>query len=486
MDLSLNVTQVRAALATELIADTLTNQVFTQVSYNSKKVIPGALFVCKGAKFNVAYLEEAIENGALAYISEVAYPVAAAWIQVKDIRVAIPKLANAFYTTPFAAFQLTGITGTKGKSTTTIFLQRILDTYLANTGKTSGIISSINTYDGIVNEESSLTTPEPLELFEHFHNARQSALPFVTMEVSSQGLKYHRVGGVLFDVGVFLNIDKDHISAIEHPDFEDYFQSKLMLFKQVKHLVINLDSAEIDRVLAAIPAHVTVTTISASNPAADFCATNISTDGYSIKFQVSGEEIDLGISGLFNVENALAAIAVARHYGIPFTAIKEALSEIRVPGRMELFIGENPNLVTIVDYAHNRLSYERLFQSCEESFPGFKKIIIFGCPGHKALNRRVDLAEVSDEYADHIILTMEDPNAEPVSEISADIAKNVKHTPVSIVDDRVESFAYALSLVEGKTVILFVGKGDETTHKIHGKAVPYPSDVEIVRGALNL
>ncbi|MDO5060496.1 MAG: UDP-N-acetylmuramyl-tripeptide synthetase [Actinomycetaceae bacterium] len=488
MVFSFDVSQVRGALDNLLVSDNFGTQatIFTQLTYNSKATQPGALFICKGVKFNVAYLEEAARAGALGYVSEEIYPVDLPCFQVADIRQAMPRLADAFYRHPYNAFKLTGITGTKGKSTTTVFLQKILDTALAGTGKLSGIISSINTYDGVVDEESALTTPEALELYAHFANAAQTQLPYVTMEVSSQGLKYHRVAGVQFDVGVFLNIDADHISAVEHPDFDDYFHSKLLLFKQAKHLVINLDTAHLEEVLAAIPAGTPYTTISASDPQADFFATQITTDGHTIKFQVGDELIDLGISGLFNVENALAAIAVARHYGISFEVIKAALRTIRVPGRMEVFVGSNPDLVTIVDYAHNRLSYERLFQSCDESYPGYKKIIIFGCPGHKAYNRRQDLAEVSDAHADHIILTMEDPNAEPVPQISADIARFVKDTPVSIVDDRVESFAQALSLVDGKTVILFAGKGDETTHKIDGKAVPYPSDVEITKQALGL
>lgn len=488
MAFSLDVPQVRGVLNGLLVSDSLESAQlnFSQLTYNSKEVQPGALFICKGVKFNVAYLEEAARRGALAYVSEEVYPVDLPVFNVNDIRLAMPLLADAFYQHPYEAFKLTGITGTKGKSTTTVFLQKILDTALADVGKLSGIISSINTYDGVVDEESALTTPEALELYGHFANVAQSKLPYVTMEVSSQGLKYHRVVGVKFDVGVFLNIDADHISAVEHPDFEDYFHSKLLLFKQAKHLVINLDTAHLEEVLEAIPEGTSYTTISASDPRADFFASQITTDGHTIKFQVGDELIDLGIAGLFNVENALAAIAVARYYGISFEVIKAALRTIRVPGRMEVFVGENPDLVTIVDYAHNRLSYERLFQSCDESYPGFKKIIIFGCPGHKAYNRRQDLAEVSDAHADHIILTMEDPNAEPVPQISADIARFVKNTPVSIVDDRVDSFAHALSLVEGKTVILFAGKGDETTHKIDGKAVPYPSDVEITRQALGL
>lgn len=485
MEFSLNAASLRETLGANLLSDTLNDQVFSGLSYNSTTVTPGSLFICKGAKFHEAYLAQALERGALAYVSETVFDVDAPVVLVEDVRSAVPALANVFWRRPFEAFHLTGITGTKGKSTTTIFLQSILDTHLEGRAK-SGVISSINTFDGVVDEESQLTTPEPLELFQHFANARQAKLPFMTMEVSSQALKYHRVDGVSFDVGVFLNIDEDHISAVEHPDFEDYFQSKLGLFAQSKHAVVNLDSAHVDRVMAAIPAGVSVSTISVYNPAADFYASDIRTDGHSVEFSVAGQNVTLGISGLFNVENALAAIAVARHYGVDFDAIRQALRSIRVPGRMEVFVGDDPDLVVLVDYAHNRLSYERLFQSCEQTYPGFRKVIIFGCPGHKALNRREDLAVVSDKYADYVVLTMEDPNYEPVAEISADTARFIHNTPVALVDDRVEAFDHALSVAQGKTVIIFAGKGDESTHKIEGKAVPYPSDVEITRKALGL
>ena len=206
------------------------NYSISNVTYNSKEASEGTLFICKGAHFKEDYLKDAQSRGAVCYISEKKYDVDMDYIIVSDIRRTMAYIFNMFFDYAWKKLCLIGITGTKGKSTTAYFIKFILDEYLKSEGKKrSAYITSINTYDGTDEFESHITTPEAGELHKHFFNAANSDIEYLTMEVSSQALKYDRVFGVNFDIGVYLNIGEDHISAIEHPDFEDYFASKLRI-----------------------------------------------------------------------------------------------------------------------------------------------------------------------------------------------------------------------------------------------------------------
>ena len=224
------------------------------VTYDSREAGEGTAFVCKGAHFEEQYLRDAIEAGSVCYISENEYGLGSAActeIIVSDIRAAMPVIASAFYGDLSGMLEIVGITGTKGKSTTAYFMRYILDDYMAASGgKRTAICSGIDNYDGVIEEESHLTTPEIMELYTHMDNALKSGIRYMTMEVSSQALKYDRVDGITFEAGAFLNIGSDHISAIEHPDFNDYLESKLRLFSHCRKACINLDCEEQKRIKA--------------------------------------------------------------------------------------------------------------------------------------------------------------------------------------------------------------------------------------------
>ena len=262
----------------------------------------GTLFVCKGAHFREDFLRSAVEGGAFCYLSETEYPdVKAPCILVSDIRKSMAILANFHYDDPWSRIPVIGITGTKGKSSTAYFVKSVLDCYMEKTGgKETGVVSSIETYDGIERFESHLTTPEPIDLERHFSNALEEGLSFMTMEVSSQALKYDRVLGVRFAAGAFLNIDYDHISPIEHPDWEDYFASKLELFRQCEKAVVNLDSDHIDRVLEAAKAAGSLITFSERDESADYFGFNVRKDGRDTVFCVrsAGAETEYCAAGL--------------------------------------------------------------------------------------------------------------------------------------------------------------------------------------------
>lgn len=459
------------------------------VSYNSKEVVPGTLFLCKGAHFKPEYLADAKRRGAFAYVSENAYPeVNLPCVQVGDMRRTLAPLAVKYYNDPSQKLKVIGLTGTKGKSSTAYYLKYILDEHLAPKGKSCGVISSIETWDGVERFESHLTTPEPLELQKHFANALSAGMEYLVMEVSSQALKYHRTLGTRFAAAAFLNIGTDHISPIEHPDFDDYFHSKLKIFAQADFSCVNLDCGHAQEALeaaqAACPA---VSTFSRHNPAANVYGHDVRKVGGDILFQVDGAQLSgqyrLTMPGLFNVDNALAAIAICQGLGIPRDAVREGLSHARVPGRMEVYSSENGDVVAIVDYAHNRMSFETLFRSVTQEYPGRRIVTVFGCPGKKAFDRRRDLGEVSGTYSDLVVLTEEDSGEEDTVSICREIASHVACT-CEIQPNRGEAIRRAVLSCHDPSVILITGKGAETRQKRGLEYIDTPSDVEYAQAFL--
>ncbi|XCP86594.1 UDP-N-acetylmuramoyl-L-alanyl-D-glutamate--2,6-diaminopimelate ligase [Roseburia hominis] len=467
------------------------------LTYDSREVTEGTLFICKGAAFKAEYLDDAIEKGATAYVSEVKYDTKkdVPYFLVDDIRRAMPPLAEKFNNAPWKDLTVIGIGGTKGKSTSAYYMKAIVDDYMeAVGGKESAVISSIDIYDGVIKKESHITTPEAVELQEHLRHAVESGISFVEMEVSSQALKYNRVDNMRLDVGVFLNISEDHISPIEHPDFEDYFASKLRIFAKADTAVVNLDADFSERILEAAKASSRVLTISTKRPEADVYAYDVQKDGHETVFMVRyrpcgaeeegfDEEFRLTMPGLFNVENALAVIAASVLVGIPREYMHSGLYRARSSGRMELYASRDKKLIAVVDYAHNKLSFEKLFSSTKDEYPDYDIVSIFGCPGKKAYIRRRDLGTVAGQYAKKVYLAAEDPGYEPVEEISQDIAQYVEaqHCPYVMIEDRGEAIKAAMDEAEGKTILLITGKGNETRQKYGSEYLDCKSDVEYVK-----
>ena len=464
------------------------------VSYDSREVVPGTLFLCKGAHFKAEFLQMAKDKGAMAYVSLTPYPeVDLPCILVSDMRLTIAPLADLFYDHPSGKLKVIGITGTKGKSSTTYYLKYILDEYMEGEGKpASGVVSSIDTYDGVEQFESHLTTPEPLDLQRHFANGVSTGMEYLTMEVSSQALKYHRSLCTDFAAACFLNIGQDHISPIEHPDFEDYFTSKLRIFAQARICCVNLDCDHADRVLEAARASgKPVYTFSQKNEEADVYASQVRKRGNDILFRVKTRrflrEFRLTMPGLFNVENALAAITVCEGLNIPERYIYVGLMKARVPGRMEVYSNADETVTAIVDYAHNRMSFETLFRSVRAEYPGRRIVTVFGCPGKKALDRRKDLGEVSGQYSDLVVLTEEDSGEEDTETICREVAQYVaaQGCEYSIEPNRGEAIRQAILGCDGRpTVLLITGKGAETRQKRGTQYIDTPSDVDYVHSFL--
>lgn len=455
------------------------------VSYDSRAVQPDTLFICKGAAFKEEYLVQAQQSGAVAYVSERNYTdVDLPCLLVDDIRAALGPLAALAYGRPAEHLRISTFTGTKGKTTSAFYLKGILDEQarIDECGPCA-LISTILIDNGRRRILSKLTSPEPLELNLYLASAQKLGSRDVVMESSSQALKYGRVAGVEFEVGAFTNISEDHISPIEHPTFEDYFASKLTLFRQCRHAVVNLDMDMVDQVLQAASVCERVLTYSMSDPSADVYAKAWEQRGHKTLLTVETPRftVDVLVPTIadFNLSNALGAIACAESLGASRAAIANGLSGVRVPGRMEHIESRDPNIVGLVDYAHNEVSMRALLENVRRSYPDREVCCVFGSTGDKGVERREGMGRVAGELADRIIITEDDAGTENVMDICKTIesfARKAGATNIQIEPNRERAARLAVRGCSGPAVIVMAGKGHER-HMIraHGRD-PYEGD----------
>lgn len=460
----------------------------SSLTYDSREVRAGTLFLCKGAHFVPEYAVSAALGGAVAYVSEKPYPCPIPGILVSDIRLAMPVLAQKFYDNAPAALKTIGVTGTKGKSTVVYMIRSILDTAATRGGgKKPAILSSIDNDDGITVEESHLTTPESTEIFRHCANAVKKGLSCLVMEASSQALKYHRLDGIHFQIACFTNIGSDHISPIEHPDFEDYFASKLKIFEQADCAVINADDPLFPRILEAARANGCRIVTYALNADADMKAEKIHKNGDKTVFDITEngntQTYEIGMPGIFNVSNALCAVAVARLMNVETRDIQEGLLLARASGRMEVFSSADRSVVAIVDYAHNAMSFQALFSSTVAEYPGRRIFAVFGSAGKKAFQRRIDLPQIASAYCEKIYFTEEDSGEEPFSSIASDLSSHAS-CPYEIISDRPTAIRRAITENGKNIVVLITGKGREETMKRGMRYEKCESDVSVVQNVL--
>ena len=469
-------------LAESTVSEALARKSIDCFSYDNRAISGTALFLCKGAHFKDSYLRDALGKGAVAYVADRVYDTDAPRLIVSDVRHALVVLGRLYYNNVTDKLVTVGITGTKGKSTTAYYMRYILNDWLSSQGKPDcALVSSIDTYDGVVNEESHITTPEVLELYQHFQNAYDSGITHLVMEASSQAFKVGRVRGMTFDVGAFLNIGEDHISPIEHPDFEDYFASKLKIFDQCRVGCVNTDAEHMARAVEYAKGRCELITFGSHESDTVYCeAVEKRADGlyFTVRSPKYNGEFSITMPGLFNVQNALAAIAMSMALGVPEESVRRGLRVARASGRMQVYESRDKNVTVIVDYAHNRMSFDALYRSTRAEYPGKAMISIFGCPGSHALQRRRDLGELSGQNCDFVYITEEDSGEEPFAQIAADIEKHVE-APHLVLEDRDECIRRAICEGDRPRVILLTGKGEEEYMKRGNAFVPYPSDVEM-------
>ncbi len=456
------------------------------VEKNSKEVKEGYLFVAiKG--FSVdghEFIESAIENGATAILVEEGcdlkahkIPEEITIVMAKDTREALAICSSNFYGNPSNKFKLIGVTGTKGKTTTTFMIKEILE----KAEKKVGLIGTIATYiNGKKLKDSDRTTPESLELQQIFAQMVKEGVEVVVMEVSSQSLKLHRVDGCNFDIVLFTNFSEDHISPNEHPDMQDYFNSKLKLFKMCKNGIVNVDDLHGAKIPGLFPEN-NITTYGIDNfanvLAKDITITNSYVD-FKVKITDRNERVKTGIPGRFSVYNSLAAICVAQKFGVSPEIIKEALEIVRVPGRSEL-VDNKLEIPIMIDYAHSPESLQSILQAVK-SYTRGKVISVFGCGGDRDTSKRAIMGEISGRIADYTFITSDNPRTEEPQKIVDQIEEGMKKTKgrYTVIVDRTEAIKQAIKMATKRDIVVLAGKGHEPYQEING--VKHPFDERVI------
>ena len=459
---------------------------------NSKEIKKGYLFIAiKGFSTDGhQYINSAIENGATAVMIEegcdiksLKIPEGITIVMAKDTREALAICSSNFYKNPSKKFKLIGVTGTKGKTTTTFMIKEILE----KAGKKVGLIGTIATYcNGKKIKDSDRTTPESLELQRDFAKMAEEGVEAVVMEVSSQSLKLHRVDGCNFDIVLFTNFSEDHISPKEHPDMEDYFNSKLKLFEMCKTGIVNIDDLHGAKIPKLFPDS-NIMTYGIDNfanvLAKDITITNSYVD-FKVKITDKNERVKTCIPGRFSVYNSLAAICVAQKLGISAEVVKEALAEVRVPGRSEL-VDNKKELPIMIDYAHSPESLQNILQAVK-SYTRGKVISVFGCGGDRDSGKRPIMGEISGRIADFTFITSDNPRTEDPEKIVKQIEEGMKKTKgkYKVVVDRTQAIKEAINMATKRDIIVLAGKGHEPYQEINGVKHPYDERI-IVNEIIN-
>ena len=456
------------------------------IESNSKNVKQDFMFVAiKG--FSVdghEFVNSAIENGAKVIVVQEGCDLKKfnlnediTLIVSQDTREFLALASSNFYKNPSSKFKLIGITGTKGKTTTTFMIKEILE----KAGKKVGLVGTIATYiNGEKIQDSDRTTPESLELQRLFAKMVEENVEYVVMEVSSQSLKLHRVDGCQFDIVAFTNLSEDHISEKEHPDMQDYFESKLKLFKMCKTGFVNIDDIHGNKIPAMFPES-DITAYGIDNTgnflAKDITITNSYVD-FKVKITDRNERIKVDIPGRFTVYNALAAIGICKKIGISSDIIKEALEKIKVPGRSEM-IENKLNIPIMIDYAHSPESLQNILQAVS-SYTRGRVISVFGCGGDRDSRKRPIMGEISGKVADYTIITSDNPRTEDPKLIVNEIEEGIKKTKgkYEVIVDRTEAIKKAIKMANKNDIIVLAGKGHEPYQEING--VKYPFDERII------
>ena len=458
------------------------------IENNSKNVKQGYLFVAiQGFSTDGhQYVESAIQNGAVAIMIQegcnlkgVKIPDNVTVVMAKDTREGLAIVSDNFYDHPSRKFKLIGVTGTKGKTTTTFMLKEIFE----KAGKKVGLIGTIAIYiNGKKLKDSDRTTPESLELQQIFAEMAKQGVEVVVMEVSSQSLKLKRVDRCDFDIAIFTNFSEDHISPKEHPDMQDYFNAKLKLFKMCKTGITNADDLQGAKIPRLFPES-NITTYGIDNYAnllaKDITITNSYVD-FKVKLKDKNERVKTGIPGRFSVYNSLAAICVAQKFGIAPEPIKEALLEVRVPGRSEL-VNNKREIPIMIDYAHSPESLENILQATK-SYTRGKVISVFGCGGDRDPGKRPIMGEISGRIADFTIITSDNPRTENPKMIVNQIEEGLKKTngKYMVMIDRKEAIKEAIKMATKRDIVILAGKGHELYQEIDGEKYPFDERV-IVR-----
>lgn len=465
------------------------NQEISNVVYDSRKVVENSLFVCiKGALSDGhKFADKAIESGATVLVVEddITAPQNVTIIKVENSRYALACISAEYFDNPAEKLKVIGITGTKGKTTTTYLVKSILE----NAGHKCGLIGTIETIIGNEVIKANNTTPESYILQEYFAKMVLAGCDCVVMEVSSQGLMLHRTAGFTFEIGIFTNIEPDHIGPHEHKDFDDYLHCKSLLFKQCRYGIVNADDKHSDYIIKNSNCKISTYGFSEN---ADLRVTNtklVSNSGYlGVGYDIIGDinmGVEIDLPGKFSVYNSLTAIAICNYFKIDKNTILEALRGAKVKGRIEM-VKVSDDFTLMIDYAHNAMALESLLTTLKEYNPQ-RLVCLFGCGGDRSRDRRFSMGEVSGRLADLSVITSDNPRTENPQAIINDILVGIKKTSGKYkkIPDRRKAIEWVIHNGQPGDIIVLAGKGHEDYQEVNG--VKYPLDerdviAEVLKG----
>lgn len=456
----------------------------TEVVNDSRKVSKNCLFLCiKGVNFDGHDAAQAVaEAGASVLVVEknveISKEIEITVIKVADTRYAMAFISAAYFGNPADEMKIIGVTGTKGKTTTTYLVKDILE----SAGYKVGLVGTIETIIGDKVIPSVNTTPESFTLQKYFKEMKDAGCEVVVMEASSQGFMLHRTQGFIFDYGILTNLEPDHIGPNEHTSFEEYMACKGMLFKQCRVGIVNCDDIHWQQVTQG---HTCQLETYGFSDNADLRASElelVTGAGYlGINFKVSGlmqMEVMTDTPGKFSAYNALTAMAICRHFGVSQDNIKSALAKAKVKGRIEM-VKVSDEFTVMIDYAHNAMALESLLTTLKEYNPN-RLVCLFGCGGNRSKLRRYEMGEVSGRLADLTIITSDNPRFEEPQDIIDDIKSGIEKTEGKYIEicDRKEAIKYAIMNGQSGDIIVLAGKGHEDYQEIRG--VKYPMDERVL------
>ena len=454
----------------------------TGLVYDSRKAEPGCLFVCicGAAVDGHDYAQQVAGKGAAVIVAEkpVTVPDEVTVVQTPDTRLALACLSAAWFSHPASELKTIGITGTKGKTTTTYMVKSILE----HAGHKVGLIGTIEAVIGDRHIPAENTTPESYLVQKYFRDMVDAGCDTVVMEVSSQALMLHRTAGFVFDYGIFTNIEPDHIGPNEHRDFDHYLSCKAMLLKQCRVGIVNRDDEHFEKM---IQGHTCRLETYGFSPEADLRAEDaklIREKGMlGISYHLKGLAdfpVEIDIPGKFSIYNSLTAIAICLHFGVSEEDICAALRAARVKGRIEM-VRVSDEFTLMIDYAHNAMALESLLTTLREYQP-HRLVCLFGCGGNRSKLRRYEMGEVSGRLADLTIITSDNPRYEDPMDIIEDIKTGIHKTDGKYLEipDRREAIAYAIHHGEPGDIVILAGKGHEDYQEIKG--VKYPMDERVI------
>ena len=452
------------------------------IVYDSIKAKEGTMFMAiVGSQVDGHdYIEDAIKNGSKVILisKDINVDDDVTVIKVDDTRKILSKLSMRLFKFPQSKMKTIAITGTKGKTTTSFMIKKILEV----AGYKCGLIGTTGIYIGDKMYPAKNTTPESYETIKYMNEMVKKKMDFMVMEVSSQALKYDRVNDIIFDYGIFTNLSQDHIGENEHDSMEDYISSKAKLFNQCNYGIFNIDDLHFYDMVQGGDA--TINTYGYDDRAdlkaksmklireKGFIGIELETDG------VIKDKFKISTPGKFSSYNAMAAIMVCHMIGIDVKYMKEALSNFSVKGRVEP-VHVSPDFSLLIDYAHNGVSTESILSTIREYKPE-RIVTIFGCGGNRSKDRRYEMGEMAGKYSDFCIITEDNNRFEEFDDIAKDILVGMNKTNCEyiIIPDRKEAIKYAI--VNGKKgdIIMLIGKGHEDYKEIKG--VRYPFDERLI------